>query len=159
MFGTGDWQDGTVLLPVPLKYVHEVAEFAAALASGRTPSALTDRGQGWSESVAVPGQGAWTQAMVESVADAVPYAAVLALLDRCADQEGQWVPKSEVEEAGGFSPIQLRNELGAFSKKTNKLFGQAVWPMEWKKERGSYFYRLDPVVAGWWKAAREENQR
>lgn len=157
MSGKGDWHDGTVLLPVPLQYVHQVAEFAAALASGRAPQDLIDRGR--AEAVTVQGQGAWTRGMVESLADAVTYEAVVALLDQCAERPGQWVPKAEVEEAGGFSAIQLRNELGALSKKTNKLFGQVIWPMEWKKERGSYSYRLDRVLADWWKAAREENQR
>lgn len=154
-----DWQDGTVLLPVPLRHVREVAEFAAALTSGRRHHELTDSSKDQGETVMVQGQGSWTRAMIESLADTVTYDAVLALLDHCAGRPGQWVPKAEVEDAGGFSAIQLRNELGAFSKKTTKLFGQAIWPMEWKKERGSYSYRLDPMIADWWKAAREEDPR
>ena len=143
-----------VLLPVPLKYAHHVAEYSAALTSGRPiakPTGLVDQ-----ESVNVPEQGCWTQEMVERLADAVTYDGVLALLDNCASRPGQWVPKADVETAGGFSAIQLRNELGAFSKKTRKLFGLVIWPVEWKKERGFYSYRLDPVVAHWWATARKD---
>ena len=137
-----DWQDQIVLLPVPLRLASEVASFAAGLAAekgghARTPAAVGD------ESVMVQGQGAWNRDMVNHVVDTVTYEAVLALIDRCASQAGQWVPKSEVEEAQGFTAIQLRNELGALSKKTTKLFGEAIWPMEWKKGAAA------PTTTGW----------
>lgn len=148
------WQDGMVLLPVPLKYAHQVAQYSAALTSGRPTPTATDLVD--AESVLVPGQARWTQEMVGRLADTVTYDGVLALLDRCASRSSQWVPKADVEAAGGFSAIQLRNELGAFSKKTRKLFGEPIWPMEWKKERGVYSYRLDPVVAQWWATARKD---
>ena len=151
------WQDEVVLLPVSLRHVHQVAEFAATLAAGLTP-AQTEAHTA-SETVLVPGQGPWTANMVDRLADAVTYDAALALIDRCAARSGEWVPKSEVEEAGGFSAIQLRNELGALSKKANKLFGEAVWPMEWKKERGAYSYRMDAAVAQWWTTARSGKHR
>ena len=149
------WQDEVVLLAVPLRYAHQVAEFSATLAAGLTP-ASAETVTGGQDAVLVPGQGPWTLEMADRLADAVTYEAVLALIDRCATQPGQWVPKSEVEEAHSFSAIQLRNELGALSKKSIKLFGQAIWPMEWKKERGVYSYRMDPVVAQWWATARQE---
>ena len=49
----------------------------------------------------------------------------------------------DVEERLGISAIQLRNELAALSKLTKRLFGQATWPMQYKKEQGSYYYRMD----------------
>lgn len=151
-----EWQDGIVLLPVPLKHAHEVARFSAALTSGRIEPAAHGATGRLDKTVMVEGQGPWTQARLNRLADSVTYGAVLALLDECANRHGQWVSKAEVEEAGGFSAIQLRNELGALSKKTIKLFGEAIWPMEWKKERGTYSYRMNTVVAEWWKAARDE---
>ncbi|GAB3077749.1 hypothetical protein [Pedococcus soli] len=151
---TLEWQDEIVLLPVPLRYAQQVAEFSASLAAGLTPTTPESAADG-EEAVVVPGQGAWTTDMVDRLADAVTYEAVLALMDSCASQRGQWVPKSEVEEVHSFSAIQLRNELGALSKKSIKLFGEAIWPMEWKKERGAYSYRMDTVVAQWWTDARK----
>lgn len=146
--------DGLVLLPVPLTIVREVAEYAAALSTGQAPPATgsgVDR-----DAVHVPNQGPWTQQMVTQLADSMSYRAVLGLLDLCATRANQWVPKSEGEAATGVSAIQLRNELGALSKKTRKLYGEATWPMEWKKERGEYSYRLHPTIAQWWLDARGE---
>jgi hypothetical protein len=150
-----NWQDAIVLLPVPLKHASQVAEFAATLAAGLIPTTAESQSMR-EETVLVQGQGPWTSDMLHRLADAVSYPGALALLDRCAQRPGQWVPKSEVEEEYAFSAIQLRNELGALSKKTVKLFGQAIWPMEWRKERGVYSYRMEPTVAQWWTSARSE---
>jgi hypothetical protein len=157
MTSTTNWQDATVLLPIPLKHAVQVAEFAAGLTEGRPsqPSVQT----AVEGSVTVPEQGPWTQEMVQRLAIDLTYEGVVWLLDYCAQRPGQWTAKAEIETAGGFSAIQLRNELGAFSKKTRNLFGKVMWPMEWKKERGTYSYRLDPVIARWWAAARKESDR
>lgn len=155
-----EWQEGTVLLPVPLKHAQEVARFAAALAAGQVElSESVGSEEPIDPTVTVEGQGPWSQDMVARLADSVTYGAVLALLDECANRPGQWVAKAEVEEAGGISAIQLRNELGALSKKTRKLFGTVTWPMEWRKVRGTYSYRMDGVVAGWWTQARKDAHR
>jgi hypothetical protein len=152
------WKDENVLLSVPLRYIDDVARYKAALIAGAgTQPAGVDSVDG-DRAVTVEGQGVWSPTMIGRVADAVSYDAVLALLDHCASQPGQWIPKAEVEEAGGFSAIQLRNELGAFSKKAKKLFGEAIWPMEWKKQRGAYYYRLNPLVAEWWTDARAKSE-
>jgi hypothetical protein len=67
---------------------------------------------------------------------------------------GTWFIKSDVEERLGISAIQLRNELSALSKLTKRLFGQTIWPMEYKKEQGSYYYRMGDKVARWWHSSR-----
>lgn len=155
-----DWQDENVLLSVPLRHIAEVARYKAALVAGDgSLSAGVDSVDGDGErAVTIEGQGVWSAGMIGRLADAVSYDAVLALLDHCASKPGLWIPKAEVEEVGGVSPIQLRNELGAFSKRTKKLFGEAIWPMEWKKERGAYYYRLNPLVAQWWANARAKSE-
>ena len=149
------WAADTVLMPVSLRYAQLVADYLADLKAGGVP-AVTDRVV---ETVTVPGQGEWTQTMVKTLVESTPYAGVLALLDRCAGAGGAWVIKSDIEDAQGISAIQLRNELGALSKLTKKLFrdGQGIWPMHWKKERGSYYYRMDPTMASWWAAARSSS--
>ncbi len=145
-----------VLLPVPVQLATQVAQYAEALANG---SSTLDREHGDTEFVQVPGQGPWSCSMVARVAETVRYEGVIALLDHCALKPGRWVHKAEAEATASVSPIQLRNELGAFSKTTRKLFGTVTWPMEWKKENGSYSYRLDPTVARWWTNARAETVR
>lgn len=157
MTTTTNWQDGAVLLPVPLRYVTQVAEFVANLAAGCATHSSTQVDP--EETVMVPGQGPWTQTMVQRLAANLPYDGVLTLLDYCAQRPNQWILKSDIETAGGVSAIQLRNELGAFSKKTRKLFGEVIWPVDWKKERGSYSYYLDPTLATWWTTARKDLQR
>ena len=145
-----------VLLPVDVHLVTQMHDYLTALREGRSPRDPETVSINDEDAVFVTNQGRWTQAMVEQLAEATPYEGVLALLDRCAVNPGQWVLKAEVEEAEGISPVQLRNELGAFSKTTKKIFGgeKGTWPMERKKERGAYLYRFDETVAKWWIAAR-----
>jgi hypothetical protein len=149
------WSEDTLLMPVPLQYVQAMADYLGELKSGR-PASSSPAGEA-SESVIVYGQGGWNQPMVDKVAEATTYAGVLALIDRCAAKPGGWIAKEEIESELGISPIQLRNELGAFSKLTKRLFDyrNPIWPIEWRKERGVYRYRMEPLVAKWWTAARQ----
>lgn len=149
------FEHGMVLLPVPLRLVDQVAAYVEDLRAGR-PAGLAPE-QVAAVTVSVPGQGDWSQSMVAELADRVPYEGVLALLDRCAQTSGTWVVKSEVEDALGISAIQLRNELGALSKLTKRMFGgEPTWPVEWKKEKGKFYYRMDDQVAQWWAAVRRD---
>ena len=155
------WQDENVLSPVPPSDTSSKWR-----GTRRRSRAGEGESVGWSGFIGwrrgtnggIEGQGVWSAGMMGRLADAVSYDAVLALLDHCASKPGQWIPKAEVEEVDGVSPIQLRNELGSSSKKTKKLFGEAIWPMEWKKERGAYHYRLNPLVAQWWADARAKSE-
>jgi hypothetical protein len=132
-----------------------VAEYLVELKSGRvTRPEVDEAGRVAAETVTVPGQGDWTASMVDTLAEGTPYAGVVALLDRCAAAPGTWILKSEVEGERGISAIQLRNELGALSKLTKRLFGQVIWPMQWKKEQGRYYYRMDDPIAQWWLDGR-----
>ena len=66
---------------------------------------------------------------------------------------GGWVAKHEAEDPEDpHSRIQLRNELGALTKRCGRLFDSSAWPIEWKKERGVYYYRMEPQMAEWWSA-------
>lgn len=143
----------TVLLPVPLRHVQRVAEFLADLSAGR----LGSRESAQEPFIAVPGQGEWTRRMIVQLVNDLPaYPGVIALFDRCAERPATWVVKSDIEVEQGIAPTQLRNELAALSKKTKKIFDRAapIWPVEWKKEKGAYFYRMDDTVASWWAGAR-----
>jgi hypothetical protein len=147
-----------VLLPVPLQHATLVATYRDDLISGRAMSA-PDTLTGDTMTVVVPGQGSWTQPMVARLLDQLPYDGVLALFDMCADRAGQWVPKADAEQAHDIAPVQLRNELGALSKATKRIFGTLNWPVEYKTEKAVYYYRMDPKIADWWTSAREAVQR
>lgn len=144
------WTADTVLMPVPLTWAPQMADHLARLRAGEVAASA----HAAFETVTVSGQGEWSEPMVHKLADATPYAGVLALLDRCAEAASRWIIKSEIEQTQGISAIQLRNELGALSKLTKKLHGKPIWPMQYKKERGSYYYRMDDPVAQWWIDAR-----
>lgn len=148
----GVWGPGVVLMPVPVAFAQEVHDHVQALVEGRARA--TGMTAGAEVTVVVPGQGPWTRAEVNHLADALAYDGVVALLDACAAAPGTWVPKSQVEAAQGITAVQFRNELGALSKLTRRLFGDVRWPMEWKREKGAYLYRLDEQVASWWTAAK-----
>jgi hypothetical protein len=150
------WGADTVLMPVPLRLAPQVAEYLAGLSTGTVTRAEGAPTSGSTHSLTVPGQGEWTPAMIADLSDATPYAGVVALLDRCAQSPGRWILKADVEEALGISAVQLRNELGAFSKLTKRLFGRAIWPMQYKKQQGSYYYRMDDPAARWWLESRDE---
>ncbi len=96
--------------------------------------------------------------MASTLAGSLPYKGVVALLDECADRSGEWVLKADIEVSEGISPIQLRNELVALSKLTNRLFGRGTWPIATKKELGSFHYRMDPGLAKWWREARAQSE-
>ena len=146
----------TVLMPVPLRLAEQVARYVKELKAGGDRDARSSGKAAATvdEGHEVPGQGIWTQAMLNELRDAMPYAGVAALFDRCAETAGTWVMKSEVEESAGISAIQLRNELGALSKLTRRLFGAPTWPMQWKKEQGKYLYRMDDQMGRWWSEAQ-----
>jgi hypothetical protein len=148
-----EWGTEVVLMPVPLRLAEQVAEFVEGLRHGRLVAGLPQP-EPDAETAAVPGQGDWSSAMVRELAEAMPYAGVIALFDRCATNPGTWVAKAQVEEAHDISPIQLRNELSALSKLTKRLFGKTVWPIQWKKQQGVYYYRMQTPVAQWWTDAR-----
>lgn len=144
------WPADYVLLPVPLAHAARVAEFAAGLANHGAAAAF-DADE---HTVYVTNQGTWTRAELQLLHGQLHYAGVIALLDQCA-ATNDWVAKHEIETALGITAIQLRNELGAFSKLTRRLLGDVRWPMEWRKVRGVFQYRMDPNVAAWWREMQE----
>jgi hypothetical protein len=144
---------GQVLMPVPLQHAAAVRDLLDRLERGE--AATSEAGPEETQAVEVPRNGWWTADDVRRLVEASPYDGVLALGDAMAARAGQWVPKGDVEEGNGISPIQLRNELGAFSKAAKRVLGRLEWPFEYKKEKGVYSYRMPEGIAPFWLAARE----
>jgi hypothetical protein len=147
------WAQHTSLVPVENQFLPAVFDLLDELRAGRPQSvASTMPGD---IVVNVPRQGEWREEMVPPLVEQTTYPLVLALADECASQAGTWINKDGVDSASA-GPYQLRNELSAFSKLTKRLYGTSdpIWPFEWEKRRGVYYYRMDPIMAEWWKAAR-----
>lgn len=140
------------LLPVPVALVPQVAAMIRELGQHDQLVAGSDGQQ--------LGAGAtWTEAELKALADHMSYRGVLVLMDMCAETPSSWVLKADAEDRAGVSAIQLRNELGAFSKTVRRLFGDASWPMEVRKQAGQFYYRMSDEVAAAWAAIREEASR
>jgi hypothetical protein len=103
--------------------------------------------------VKVPNQGHWTPSMIDELHGSLTYPLVRRLLDTCADRPGEWVMKAEIDTFSDNGPLQLRNELGAFSKLTNRLFKGIIWPIEYLKSEEGYRYRMPVGVAEMWRNA------
>ena len=61
---------------------------------------------------------------------------------------------SDVEAQLDISAISSAMSLAALSKLTKRMFGKITWPIQWKKEQGSFYYRMDDTIAGWWRGCR-----
>lgn len=106
------------------------------------------------ETFLVPAQRRWRESEIRRLKDELPYPLLRRLLDLTAEAQGQWVAKSAAEEgAGENGAIQLRNELSALTKTVKRLFGNDKWPMEWKKERRTFHYRMPELMGRWWLGA------
>lgn len=143
-----DLQD-YALLPVPVALVPRVAAMIRDL--GQHDTVVAD-----SDSQPLGAGTSWTEAGLRALADHMSYQGVLVLMDMCAETPRSWVLKADAEDRAGVSAIQLRNELGAFSKTVRRLFGEADWPMEVRKQAGQFYYRMSNEVAAGWAAVRQE---
>ena len=71
------WADDMILMPVPLRLAPQVAGFLADLKGARAESGNGPRtGSGIGEVVHVPGQGEWSQSMLNDLAENIPYTGV-----------------------------------------------------------------------------------
>jgi hypothetical protein len=149
------FEQDVVLMLVPLRWAQSVADHLGELRAGRPASLSQD--DMTETAINVNKQGTWTEAMVDRLVPQITYKAAMALIDECAQHAGEWITKTDVETKLSITPYQLRNELGAFSKLTKKVFNMTtpIWPMEWRKTAGTYYYRMSPTIAAWWKAARQ----
>ena len=152
MFRTMNPDEIDVLVPVPADRVLDVIAYLNQLATGVpvTTAPTADTGV----TIEVPGQGPWTQAQIAWLADRLSYTGVITLFDLCAAAPDTWVAKFTAETTAGISPIQLRNELAALSKLVIREMQRKHWPIEWKKDGTTYYYRFDPTIAAWWNEAR-----
>jgi hypothetical protein len=136
-----------VLVAVPISLAEAVMGYRDDLLAGHVVP-VPQGDQEKPETVSVAGQGDWTKARVVRLHEVLPYELVVALLDRCAAEPGEWVAKQSLPQ--GKTPYHLRNQLSALSKLVISEFGEKSWPMEWRKHNGGYEYRMPPKVAGWW---------
>lgn len=140
---------GTVLVATPAALVEQVVTLIAAHGSLASSEDYVD----------IPEQGRWTAEMVEALAEAMHYPLAEQLITECAARPGEWVDKKAVDNDDHDTAIQLRNELGAMSKAAKRLFGKKMWPLEWRRARQRYEYRMPEETARWWQQARNDSER
>jgi hypothetical protein len=124
------------MMQVPRRLVEELASY------------LEEPGE---PRISVPGNGEWTRSMVKRLKqEAAIYRGAVATGDMTARRAGELVPLVEITEATGLSRTQLSSDLGAFSKKSRRLFGQKIWPFRALDSAAGTMYHMQPEMAEWW---------
>lgn len=143
-------------VPVTPDEVGPVSKFLTRLRAGDLgDDATSDHTPDLDRSAAVdvPGQRRWFENEVQPLKDALPYPLLQQLIELMVKNPDSWVAKHEAEDPNdSHTRIQLRNELGALTKACKRVHGNGAWPFEWKKERGTVYYRMNSRMALWWKA-------
>lgn len=142
-------------VPVSLDEVERVSQFLTRLRAGGPPEGASSAQRPTNASsgfVDVPGQRRWFENEVEPLKDALPYPLLQQLIGLMVKNPDSWVAKHQAEDPNDpHTRIQLRNELGALTKACKRVHGSRAWPFEWKKERGTVYYRMNSRMALWWK--------
>lgn len=109
--------------------------------------------------VDVPGQAAYTDAMVRKLVDRVAHLpAAVAVLRLTSERPGAWVLFEDVLGSSALAPEKARGQLSAFSRYTRSVLGIKGWPIEWQwRPDGMIEYRADPRVAEWLRKALERH--
>lgn len=105
------------------------------------------------EVVKVPGQGDWTQEMIEQLREEIaPYSGAVALLDLAASRPDEEVRYFELRaSAPKLSDRQVRSDLGAMTKAARRIFGYKGWPLRaWQAGDGVMTYVMPARIAEWW---------
>jgi hypothetical protein len=80
-------------------------------------------------------------------------ATVLAALDLCAEQPGEWIPLRQLELRAGREHAQARSDLAQLTMAVKSGFGRRNWPFEagWGKsgEKQSCYRLSDDLAAVW----------
>jgi hypothetical protein len=83
---------------------------------------------------------------------------VLAALDLCSNEPGEWIPLRRIEEQAGREHAQARADLAVLTMTVKRRFGRSNWPFnnEWAAggEPQSY-YRMDHALAALWRNLSE----
>jgi hypothetical protein len=114
--------------------------------------------EGGFEVVQVPGEGAWTPAMLAQLWAAVNHLpGVVALFELTSSRPNEVFTFTELLEYSKLDPQQQSNEHARLSRLSRQLFGQKTWPIQnWQGSdkadgtRGQMQYRMGGSVAAWW---------
>jgi hypothetical protein len=83
---------------------------------------------------------------------------VLAALDLCAAQPGEWVPLREIEQRAGREHAQARADLAVLTMNVKRHFGRSNWPfvVQWAAggERQAYYSMSSGLATIWAAIAR-----
>lgn len=133
-----------VLVSVSNLYpVRDVEEFTVApTRTGRKASAKPDLPD-------LP----WTDDDYRKLAEVVTNPTVIAALELCSADPGQWVALRDVEEQAGRTQHQARADLAGLTMMVKSRFGRSSWPFEAQWEAGGpgqIYYRMSDEQAAMW---------
>lgn len=102
--------------------------------------------------VVVPGQGAWTREMLQTIKASCPYDAPLAAIEALANNAGKVTFYEDIVTSSGIPRDLFQARMGAFTKFVAKTLGEKKWPFEWGLMGDRLFYRMPTKLAEWWTA-------
>lgn len=78
---------------------------------------------------------------------------VLAALDLCAEQPGEWIPLRQIEQEAGRERAQARADLAVLTMTVKRHLGRSNWPIANQWAAGGEpqaYYKMDPELAQVW---------
>jgi hypothetical protein len=104
--------------------------------------------------VSVPGNGEWTESMVQKLKlELERYPGAVAVVNEAARNAGKLVGLTEIAQTARIQKQQISNELSAMSKATRRLFGDKKWPFQAVDTAEGMHYLMQPEIAEWWQTA------
>ncbi len=87
---------------------------------------------------------------------------VLAAMDLCSSQSGDWVSIRDVEAKAGRTPGEARGDLAGLTMMVKRRFGRCNWPFEAEWAAGGQensYYRMEASLAEVWRDVTERRAR
>jgi hypothetical protein len=150
-----------VLVPVPRAHLGAVyAALAKAMANKDEEAASVLRPAAANEVLVDRRNGSWTEEMVRLLQADLHYEGAWAVLDICSERAPAEVTVEDVAKEAGIKATEIRAQLGAMTKLSNRLFNRKTWPISVRwTDGGRANYSMKPEIATWWSRAVTDSAR
>jgi len=105
---------------------------------------------------------AWDAEALDRFAEVVSSATVLAAMELCSSQPGEWVSLRDVEARAGRTLAEARADLAGLTMIVKRRFGRSNWPFQAKWAAGgqdNLYYLMEPTVAELWVALPQDRAK
>ena len=150
-----------VLVPVPRAHLGAVyAALAKAMANKDEATASVLAPTAANEVLVDRRNGSWTEEMVRLLEANLHYEVAWAVLNMCSERAPEEVTVEDVAKEAGIKATEIRDQLGAMTKLSNRLFNRKTWPISVRwTDTGRANYSMKPEIATWWSRAVTDNDR